>query len=210
MGGRWLSGASIIFVGLALAGGIPAVLYLAVEDTQRVENSIGIVLDAATLLAIIVGGFFAVYKLQIFRDFEPHLTVSHVVNHRRIGDRYVHIDVTVTLRNGSRVRVDVQEGFFLLQQIAPAGDEGEQNLIDQFLRDEGTQDFQWPTLDEGSFTWGSDGVVIEPGETRQELSEFFVPVDVNTVSICTYYYDSRRSRASQGWGATTVYDIMDA
>ena len=197
MGGRWSSGASTVLVGLALAGGISAVLYLAAPDFQRFESAMGIALDIVTVVAIVVGGSFALYKLQIFRDFEPHLTVSHAVNHRRIGDSYVHIDVTVTLHNSSRVRVDIREGFFLLEEVAMVWDEEE-------------QDFLYPTLDEGSFTWGSDGVVIEPGETRRELSEFFVPEDVETVSIYTYFHDSRRSQVSQGWGVATIYDIMDA
>ena len=61
-----------------------------------------------TLAAIIAGGVFALYKLQVFRDFQPHLTITHEISHRPIGESYVHLDVIATLRNRSRRCATVQ------------------------------------------------------------------------------------------------------
>ena len=63
--------------------------------------------SAITSVAIVVGGAFALFKLQVFRTFEPHLTITQEVSHRPVGDSYVHIVVTATLHNSSRVRVDL-------------------------------------------------------------------------------------------------------
>ncbi len=62
-----------------------------------------------TLAAIIAGGVFALYKLQVFRDFQPHLTITHEISHRPIGESYVHLDVIATLRNSSRTHVEVHK-----------------------------------------------------------------------------------------------------
>ena len=64
--------------------------------------------------AIIGAAIFAIFKLQLFRDLVPHLDVSHSINHRPIGNSYVHLDVTVTLDNSSRVKVELQRGKLFL------------------------------------------------------------------------------------------------
>ena len=69
------------------------------SDAAKTVQALG------TLAAILAGGVFALYKLQVFRDFQPHLTITHEISHRPIGDSYVHLDVTVTLRNSSKTHV---------------------------------------------------------------------------------------------------------
>ena len=96
-----------------------AVLNWVLPDTVLLGDLANVVLALVTVLAIIFGGLFAAVKFELFRDFEPHLTISHTINHRNIADSYVHLDVKVTLHNSSRVRVELREGFFLLQQITP-------------------------------------------------------------------------------------------
>ncbi len=63
-----------------------------------------------TIIAIAVGGIIAIFKFQLFRDSEPHLTISHSITHRPISDSYVHIAVTAHLKNSSRVEVEILEG----------------------------------------------------------------------------------------------------
>ena len=61
---------------------------------------------SVTAFAILAGGFFAAYKLEVFRDFAPHLTITHAITHRAVSDSYVYISVSITLHNSSRVKVD--------------------------------------------------------------------------------------------------------
>ena len=68
----------------------------------------------ATVVLICVGGIFAYRRLQLFRTFEPHLTISHNIRHRFTGDSYTHIDVTATLHNSSKIHLELREGFFLI------------------------------------------------------------------------------------------------
>ena len=87
-------------------------------------------------LAIIFGGIFALLKLQAFRDFDPHLTISHMVSHRLVGDSYIHIDVTATLQNSSKVQIELNKGFFRLQQISPLSDEEVEELYSQVFSEQ--------------------------------------------------------------------------
>ena len=205
---------------IGVAVGLLALIFLALhftltdaEDARRAGSLAEIVLSCVTALAIVAGGIFAAYKWQIFRDFEPHLTITHEVSHRSIGDNYVHIDVTATLHNSSRVKMEFLKGFVRLQRIAPVSDEEVESLYAQVFVDKVYDDLQWPILDEAPLSWDRDELIIEPGERHQEAYEFIVAKAVRAVIIYTYFYNSRPSqpsRSSEGWGATTVHDIMDS
>ena len=111
-------------------------------DAERGKDLAAIIQSLVTVVAIVGGGAFAYYKLQIFRVFEPHLTISHEVSHRYIGDNYVHIAVTATLHNSSKVKMELRKGFFLLQQISPLSDEEIEPLYEQVFEDQDYEHIQ--------------------------------------------------------------------
>ena len=191
---------------VVLLGAVLAVLDLTLDDVSRLNDLAGLVQSTVTVLAIVAGGVFAYYKLRVFRDFEPHLTISHTVSSRVVGDSYVHIAVTATLHNGSRVEMEIREGFCRIQQVAPVSDEDVEHLYAQVLGDDAY--LQWPTLDEVRRGWDRDELIVEPGESHPETFEFIVSGAIESVVIYTYFYNSRYPQPPQGWAATTVYDIM--
>ena len=91
----------------------------------------------------------------------------------------------------------------MIQKVAPIpeGDDLlERNIVYPF----------WPVLDEASFDLGDHKIVLEPGQSLQEVLQFLVPDDVETVLIHYSFYDSRSLGDSlAGWGITDVYDIID-
>ena len=178
-------------------------------DGFQAKESVAFVQSAITVVAIVVAGFYAIAKWELFRDFEPHLNISHVVNHRSIGDSYVHLDVTVTMRNSSKVKVDLERGFLILQRISPSTDEMIERVYQEALSGQYVEDFAWPVLEEQIREWQRKELAIEPGEAYSELLEFIVSEVVETVQVYTFYYDSRSPGETTGWGMATVYDIMD-
>ena len=167
--------------------------------------------SAITSVAIVVGGAFALFKLQVFRTFEPHLTITQEVSHRPVGDSYVHIVVTATLHNSSRVRVDLSEGLFRLQQVRPLPDAEVERLYAEVFVDYVERDLQWPTLDEATRKWGENEASVEPGESHQETCEFIVDSHVQAVLVYTYIHNAKTARhpsSSRGWTAATVHDIV--
>lgn len=146
----------------------------------------------------------------MFRDFEPHLTISHSITHCPISDSYLHIAVTAHLENSSKVHVEIRKGLFRLQHIAPASDAGVEALYADVFRDREDKHLQWPTLDEAELTWNSGDLTVEPGESHPETYEFIVSKDVESVFVYTYFHNSRHHRSSQapGWARGTAYDTM--
>ena len=180
-------------------------------DISRVRDVVGIVQAFVWAFLIVAGGIFAYRKLQLFRDFEPHLTITQAVTHRPIGTQYVHIAVTATLHNSSKVKVDVRRSFFRIYQIQPITDEDVEHYYNDAFKAEGSSYIEWPVLDEVSRRLGHNELVIEPGEYHHEPCEFIVSKDVETILIYSYFYNpefSENSRSAQGWTATTVYDTV--
>ena len=84
---------------LSLLALLAIVSYLWIPDTDLASDVTRIVQGSVTAVAITAGGVFAVAKLQVFRDFAPHLIISHEISHRDLGDSYIHISVTANLHN---------------------------------------------------------------------------------------------------------------
>ena len=184
------------------------VLYFSLPDRTVAKDLLQIIQAAAASVAIAMGGFFAIVKLQLFRDFAPHVTITQIVSHRIISDSYVHLLVTATLQNSSKVRVNFQEGYFRLQIISPVADVDVEALYAEVFEQDKYRNFQWKTGDAAHRAWSKDELIIEPGESHQEICEFIVSSEVLSVLIDTYFFNVRQPAVPQGWGVTTAHDIL--
>ena len=201
--------ATVVVAVLSLLVGAAFALNLALDETESAKDLVEIIQLFVVASAIVIGGFFALYKLQIFRDFEPYLTVSQEVSHRFVGDNYIHVETTATLHNSSKVKIEIRKGLFRLQQIAPTSDEEISNIYSQTFVDKEQDYLQWPTLEEVDRDWDINELIVEPGESHHETYEFVVSKDATSVMVYTYFYNSRFPKSpSEGWGAVTVHDIM--
>ena len=218
--GKWL--AAVVYTVLLVLLIVAA--WFLVRDLSSIwgeegANYSALVQSAVYSLAILAAGAVAIYRFQVFRDLEPHLTISHKITHRPVGNNYVHIFVAATLRNSSKVEVDIRRELFRVQQIAPV-EEDELNRLVKAVFPGGSQavetagdekEIQWPTIDEVYRAWGPNELIVEPGEAHQETVEFVVPASVQTALIYTYFFNTQfypGSRSAQGWGVTSVYDII--
>ena len=196
---------------LACLVGTLVLLSVTLGSVGRVKDVAAIVQSAVAAVAIVAGGVFAYYKLQLFRDLEPHLTITHEVSHRLVGESYVHLAVRMNLHTSSRVKIELNEALFLLQLIAPTTDGDVERLYGEVFVDGAEDNLQWPILNIIERTWLRDSPTIEPGEQYQETCEFVVSADIESVMIYTYFHNSMASQeAERGWSATTVYDIIPA
>ena len=201
--------------------------YALPDKLDRVKDIVSIVQSSVTVLAIAGGALFATVKLQAFRDFQPHLTVRHEVSHRLIGSSYIHVGVNVVLHNSSKVVIKLQRGEYLLQRISPITDVQIEQLFihppeedqpidsgqiaenDQVGEDE-TYYIEWPVRDEAERQWGEGELLIEPGESHQEVFESIIPRGITSILIYTYFNNPtfhEGSKTAQGWSATSFYDL---
>ena len=73
-----------LLIGGALASLIMVfvLLNLGVGSAGKLKDIAAIIQSSVTVVAIVAGGIFAYYKLQLFRDLEPHLTITHEVSRK--------------------------------------------------------------------------------------------------------------------------------
>lgn len=199
-----------ILVGIGCGLALAYVLISSISDnTNKIKTILGIIQSSITIIAIVITGIFAALRFQVFREFVPHLSISHEISHRRIGDSYIHIGVIVTLHNRSKVAMKIRKGEYLLQQIKPITDIEIESLDVQ--RPDTKNDYiEWPVLDEQERIWDGQGLTIDPGEFHQAVFESVIPLNIETVLVYSYfnnpdYYPN--SKLSEGWSATSFYDI---
>ena len=177
----------------------------------QVRDGVQAIQAIVTVIAILGGGYLAARRLQLFRPFEPHLTVAHSISHRPVGSRYMHIAVEVTLHNTSRVSISLRSAEFLLQQVAPVSDSEVEQLYSQVFEDQEQKDLQWEILNSIERTWIEGEMLVEPGEIHHETAEFIVMSSVESVLVYSYFRNPSfrtDSKSVQGWTATSLYDMV--
>ena len=208
-----LRGVVLVVAVLGLLACVAFLLAFILPNVGRAKDISAIIQSSVAAAAIVTGGIFAYYKLQLFRDFKPHLTISHNISHRILSDSYMHIDVTATLHNRSKVQIELRKGFSRLQGVAPVSDEEVESLYAGTFEDMEHDTLQWPTLDEVDRVWEEGELIVEPGESHAETFEFLVGAYVyDTVLVYSYFYNPEASQdpgSTRGWHATAVHDIVE-
>lgn len=182
------------------------------SDAPRLKDAAGVIQALAAALAIGLGGVFALFKLQVFRDLTPHLTVSHKVGHRTISPGYALIDVAIELRNSSKVHVELREAIFRLQMVAPLSDDEAESLYYGMLADQEQARVTWPLLLRTQRNWDEGALIVEPGETHLETCDFIVSKDIETARVYTFFRNPNFREGGgtvEGWEIETVYDMRD-
>ena len=208
-----LRGVVLVVAVLGLLACVAFLLAFILPNVGRAKDIAAIIQSSVAAAAIVTGGIFAYYKLQLFRDFKPHLTISHNISHRILSDSYMHIDVTATLHNRSKVQIELRKGFSRLQGVAPVSDDEVESLYAGTFEDMEHDTLQWPTLDEVDRVWEEGELIVEPGESHAETFEFIVGAYVyDTVLVYSYFYNPEASQdpaSTRGWHATAVHDIVE-
>ena len=190
-----------------------ALIAAAVYAASLIPGIAGILEPARIVQAVVIAvatimtAYIAQDRLQIFRTFEPHLTIEQQVSHRHIGESYIHIGVTAILRNNSKVKVEVRDAIFRLSKIAPIQDDDLEKLYTEAFVDNAFRHIQWEVLYNAPRTWIENEFVVEPNETHRESFEFIISDDIRSVLVYTYFRNLRSQNSVDGWGVTTFYDI---
>ncbi len=169
-----------------------------------------------TIAVIVAGAILAYYRLEIFRELHPHLTITQEVSSRKISDGYIHIAVRAILSNRSKVAIEITGGEFWIQHIAPFTDPDVENIYGRFgdISDESIPDVSppipFPSIDMYELECTPGAFIIEPGQIDSETYEFIISNEYQTVSLTAFFEDSTsrsNSEGPQGWTATSVYDL---
>lgn len=172
----------------------------------------------ATALAIAAGVSIAWYKLDIFREFEPHLSIEQTIESRRLGNSFRLIVATAILTNNSKVLVKPREGYCRLAQTAPLSDPSVVEIFTNSVRsgteENGFEQFGWPVLGEVRRTWPEGDIAIEPGECHRETYQFIVDEGTESVVALTAIYNPAYNldpaSHAETWRCYTFHDVQSS
>ncbi len=207
---QW-QGGILILTGVTLLLVICAVVVPALVPDSDITKASQIIQAFVASFILLSAGAFAAVRFELFRSFIPHLTLGQEITHRPISDSYVHLLVTTTVRNGSKVKEDLLRGYCRLQLLGPYSDSDVESIYREVFSDghpDRQRDFQWETLDEKALMWNRNELTIEPGGSHQETCEFVVAAGVTSVFAYSYFYNSRKPFNPEGWGVATAHDII--
>lgn len=154
----------------------------------------GIAQGVATVVAVALGGVIAWRRGIIFRQGKPHISIVHSITHRQISPQYAHLEVGVALHNSSRVKVEIRDGLFSVEQLAPIADWTVERIFAAAFANRKSnkkvkryQFPKWNLLYEGRLEWEEGTLIIEPGQTAVETYEYIVDGYVSAVLISTHF-----------------------
>ena len=177
---------------------------------SQVEQMVRIARDAATVIALIVGGAWTYWLFVQNRQKYPRATIGHRIRHWRLGEGRILLHVDVTMRNTGNVLISIVESRTTVQQVLPVSE-----AIGQTIRDggdliqEGQSDVEWPTIGNIQLQYPKDECEIEPSESQGIEHDFILGDDVRTVQVYSYVMNEKKRRKKLSWDLTTLYDITD-
>ena len=104
-----------VILGLLVASTVLLIEWanITIIDATRSIHAIGLT------FAVLAGGLFAIFKLNIFRTLRPRLNISLDITHRFTDAGRLHIGVVSTLVNSSRIQVNPKVILTHLEILVP-------------------------------------------------------------------------------------------
>ena len=164
--------------------------------------------DLATIIALILGGFWT-YKLWIQnRQNRPRLVIAHSAEHVRIPSRHqVLLGVTEKFSNVGPVAIELNKGEIRVYQVLPLPDGADQRAKTADSLNGTAEDAEvWPVLQVYPHPWDKERELIEPGEVDEIKNYFLIPESIEVVNIISYVGNPAED-SKMAWQASTSYDL---
>lgn len=176
---------------------------------SQIEQIVRIARDAATVIALIVGGAWTYWLFVQDRQKYPRATIRHRIRHWRIGEGKILLHVDVVMRNTGNVLISIVESRTTVQQVLPVSEDIRQTIrAGGDLIQDGQSDVEWPTIGDIQLRYPKDECEIEPSESQEIEHDFILGDDVRTVQVYSHVRNVRKKDLS--WDLTTLYDITDS
>lgn len=179
---------------------------MALCKLEQSEKIASIAQCIATILALIIGGWWT-YKLFIEqRQDRPRLKLEHKITHRHLPNNKVLLSVEELLSNAGSVGLAIEQGEIRVIQVLPLPPKASELInkreeLPEIVRHPQT----WPVLESRSVKWSPGQFFLEPGEGDQLHSVFSLDNSVKTISIVTRFENPTQKEL--GWQFVTLYDI---
>jgi hypothetical protein len=172
----------------------------------------------ATMLAILVGGFWAYLIFVKKRQRFPRAKLSHSITSRQIVGGKSLFRFTIHIENPSEVILRLRSGFVWIQQMQPVPQSIEKDILSGTDPVEsGEAEILWPMIAERKLNFTKLGTQIEPGEWDELHAEFAIDSKVTKMLIYTHLDNAKKrswfrfwEKTRIGWNLSTVHCIDSA
>ena len=180
-------------------------------EISKLKDITDIIAAIATVVAILVGGFWSYTLFVRKRQKYPRANITHRVTPRPMTNSQLLLNVAVTISNPGEVLLSLVSGEIRIQQILPPPSEL-LNSINQGHDpvEEGQTEVQWPLIASRKSKWEKGKLEIEPGESDQLQYDFILDAKVQTIQVYSYLRNAKKRRREIGWGLTTIYDLQSS
>jgi hypothetical protein len=169
-------------------------------------------IQSICLIAGIIAGLIWFYDQG---ESRPRVIISHKITSRKINDDAFWINVSVKIHNIGKVPVHINSGFVRIQKIIPLSDEMTKDIKRNVsIIDKKSCIVRWPPACQHYEYKLKDNLSIEPGEFDRKSYEFFVPSDLKTIKVYSYFENPEKSwwkfwekPKPIGWNEETIYDL---
>lgn len=184
------------------------VLVIDIFWPQTLSEWAGLAGTGITALAVVIAGIWTYILFLSKRQKYPRAITTHKIVRRSLGSRKYLLRVTVAIRNGGDVLLNLVSGEVRVHQILPIAPELEDLLgKGEDLIEKGRTHVDWPLLDSRGREWETGKFEIEPGETDEEHFDFILDNAIQTVEVYSYFKNEKKRDREIGWNLTTIHDI---
>jgi hypothetical protein len=172
-------------------------------DSKTIKEIVDIAEPLATIIAILVGGFWSYMLFVRNRQKYPRAKISHQIAHKKISDEKVLLHVSTKISNIGNVLLSIISGRTWVQQVIPS----QEKVLDSIPR--GETEINWPSIGDKITKWEEGKFEIEPGEDDQICYDFVIDADVQTVKVYSHFENVKKRGRDLGWSWTTIYDLKE-
>ncbi len=167
------------------------------------------VANAAQVLAIVVGGGWALWKFGLNREEWPRATLEQAIAKQPLDQERSLLRVLVGVKNAGNVLIDIEVVRVDVYQVLPLAEEAKTALDAGTLIPDDEVEAQWPCIESRERTWTSGEARIEPEESEPFGFDFVLPADIETIFVYSYVRNVKQRDRPIGWSLTQFYDLKD-
>lgn len=178
-------------------------------DLNTLKGIIDVTAASATVIAIIVGGYWTYMLFVKTRQKYPRAKIEHNITQKHLSHNKLLLHVAINISNTGSVLLSPISGEIRIQQLIPLSFEIQDSINKgkDPVEDKHTE-VLWPLIARKELKLKKGDLEIEPGESDQILYDFILDADIQTIQIYSYFKNDIKYHREIGWPLTTVYDIL--
>lgn len=168
------------------------------------------------VIAILAGGWWS-YRLFIKNRLDyPVAEITHQISNHDIDSKFQYISVLVTMKNISKVLIELDFCQILVQQMFPlqidilemlqkADPEQIRLGIAADLFSPRDKQITWREIGYRDYEWEKGIINLEPGQTDVFQYEFIVKKETEIIRVISYFHNKKITSTNVGWRTPTIY-----